>query len=86
MQVKINFLPVGHTHEDIDQMFSRISDSIRKTGCESIQGYCETYCTYCVSFYVHTCILHGKFMGAFLHSFHVRLQSIKSCVSLATYV
>ena len=24
-QVYLNFLPVGHTHEDIDQFFSRIS-------------------------------------------------------------
>jgi len=37
-QVQINFLPVGHTHEDIDQVFSKVSDNIRKNGCESIPG------------------------------------------------
>ena len=38
LQVQLNFLPVGHTHEDIDQMFSRISESIRQNGCETIPG------------------------------------------------
>lgn len=37
-QVQINFLPVGHTHEDIDQLFSKIGNEIRRTGCESIPG------------------------------------------------
>ena len=30
--MKINFLPVGHTHEDIDQLFSEL----RQNGCESL--------------------------------------------------
>ena len=34
----MNFLPVGHTHEDVDQLFSRIGDKIRKSGCESLPG------------------------------------------------
>ena len=29
---------MGHTHEDIDQLFSKIGDEIRRTGCESIPG------------------------------------------------
>ena len=29
MQVQVNFLPVGHTHEDVDQMFSKIGDEIK---------------------------------------------------------
>jgi len=31
VQVQINFLPVGHTHEDVDQLFSKIGEEIRKT-------------------------------------------------------
>lgn len=38
LQVQINFLPVGHIHEDIDQLFSKISETIRHSGCESIPG------------------------------------------------
>lgn len=38
IQVQINFLPVGHTHEDVDQLFSRIGEGIRKAGCESVPG------------------------------------------------
>ena len=40
LKVQINFLPVGHTHEDIDQVFSRVSDNLRQSGCESIPGNC----------------------------------------------
>lgn len=38
MQVQINFLPVGHMHEDVDQLFSKIGEEIRKTGSESLPG------------------------------------------------
>ena len=38
LQVQINFLPVGHIHEDVDQLFSRIGEKIRKSGCESLPG------------------------------------------------
>ena len=38
IQVKVNFLPVGHTHEDVDQLFSRISGHLKKQGAESLQG------------------------------------------------
>ena len=38
LQVQINFLPVGHTHEDIDQPFSKIGAEIRHSGCESLPG------------------------------------------------
>ncbi|KAL5468782.1 hypothetical protein EMCRGX_G029899 [Ephydatia muelleri] len=34
-KVRINFLPVGHTHEDVDQFFSRISEGLRKNGAET---------------------------------------------------
>ena len=29
---------MGHTHEDIDQLFSKISDEIKRIGCECIPG------------------------------------------------
>ena len=38
VEVQINFLVVGHTHEDIDQFFSKISKKIKMSGCESLQG------------------------------------------------
>ena len=37
-QVTINFLPVGHAHEDVDQFFSRMSSQLRENGAESIPG------------------------------------------------
>lgn len=36
--MKINFLPVGHTHEDVDQLFSKISSEIKGIGSESLPG------------------------------------------------
>ncbi|XP_064397846.1 uncharacterized protein LOC135344551 [Halichondria panicea] len=35
-KVRVNFLPVGHTHEDIDQLFSRISKQLTLKGAESL--------------------------------------------------
>ena len=32
-EVVLSFLPVGHTHEDIDQMFSCLARALRKTKC-----------------------------------------------------
>ena len=32
------FLPVGLTHEDIDQFFSRVSTRLKQTGTESMTG------------------------------------------------
>ncbi|KAL9978074.1 hypothetical protein ACROYT_G015555 [Oculina patagonica] len=32
-EVEISFLPVGHTHNDVDQLFSRISVATEKSGC-----------------------------------------------------
>lgn len=39
VQVQVNFLPVGHTHEDVDQLFSKIATEIRRVGAESIPGW-----------------------------------------------
>ena len=38
IQVQVNFLPVGHTHEDVDQLFSKIAAELRRGGAESIPG------------------------------------------------
>jgi hypothetical protein len=35
-EIKINFLPVGHTHEDIDQFFSRLAILLRRTDALSL--------------------------------------------------
>ena len=38
IQIKVNFLLVGHTHKDVNQMFSKISTQLRKTGAETQSG------------------------------------------------
>lgn len=38
MQIRVNFLPVGHTHEDIDQFFSKVSTNLARVGAETING------------------------------------------------
>jgi hypothetical protein len=40
-EVVLSFLPVGHTHEDIDQMFSRIAEWLRKHDATSRIGFRE---------------------------------------------
>ena len=37
-QIRINFLPVGHTHEDVDQMFNCIGSKIQRVGADTLQG------------------------------------------------
>jgi len=34
----VNFLPVGHTREDIDQFFSKVSHRLNKKGAETFEG------------------------------------------------
>jgi len=34
----LSFLPVGHTHEDIDSRFAAIAEKLRKTNAETIQN------------------------------------------------
>jgi len=36
-KVQFGFLPVGHTHEDIDACFARIASYLRKTVCSTFQ-------------------------------------------------
>ena len=35
-KIKLSFLPVGHTHEDIDQMFSRFAEHLRGELCPTV--------------------------------------------------
>ena len=37
-QINVNFLPVGLTHADVDQLISKISMRLRHNGSESLQG------------------------------------------------
>lgn len=46
---------MGHTHEDVDQLFSRIGDQIRKSGCESLPGS-YTMLLKLVLFYYDVCL------------------------------
>lgn len=39
-QVVLSFLPVGHTHEDIDQMFSRVSLGLSSANTETVRDLC----------------------------------------------
>ena len=34
--VQVSFLPVGHTHEDVDAMFSRIARGLKYRNCNTI--------------------------------------------------
>ena len=48
-EVILSFLPVGHTHEDIDQLFSRIAVFLRKNDARARQEFHEAFCTACSS-------------------------------------
>jgi hypothetical protein len=40
-EVQLGFLIVGHTHEDIDQLFSIISNTLKKTNIDSLKELLE---------------------------------------------
>ena len=40
-KIKMSFLPVGHTHEDIDQVFSRISVALNKGPAYTWEAFME---------------------------------------------
>ena len=44
-EVFVSFLPKGHTHEDIDQFFSRIAAYLRKHDCPSPRSFLECICS-----------------------------------------
>jgi hypothetical protein len=47
-KIKVSFLPVGHTHEDVDQWFSRLAAGIRRTGLRS-REHLKQICASCFS-------------------------------------
>ena len=56
--MKINFLMVGHTHEDVDQFFSRIRESILKHNVITLDGNVYALFTMCD---VHIASCKAKF-------------------------
>jgi hypothetical protein len=40
-QIKVGFKLVGHTHEDVDQMFSRFSWGMKNSDCRSVTEMCK---------------------------------------------
>lgn len=38
LQIRVDLLPAGHTHEDVDQFFSKVSHKLKKNNVETIQG------------------------------------------------
>ena len=42
-QVQLSFLMVGHTHEDIDQVFSKVSSHMTKTSVYDMDGKSLSY-------------------------------------------
>ena len=40
-QIHLNFLPVGHTHEDIDAFFGFFSKYLAQTDVYTIEGTCK---------------------------------------------
>ena len=38
IQIQMSFLMVGHTHEDIDQVFSRVSAHLKKNSVYTLEG------------------------------------------------
>lgn len=45
VQVEVGFLLVGHTHEDIDQMFSRFAQYLRQNSAHTLPGKTQFKCT-----------------------------------------
>ena len=66
LQIRINFLHVGHTHADCDQMFSKILQRVLKHGAESMNGKLYTVAS---TFNGSLLVAHHKFITCFkLHN------------------
>ena len=48
-EVILSYLPVGHTHEDIDQLFSRIATYLRRHDARARKEFHEAFCQACRS-------------------------------------
>ena len=46
-EVVVSYLPVGHTHEDIDQLFSRIATYLRRHDARARQEFHDAFCQAC---------------------------------------
>ena len=57
LQIRVNFLPVGHTHEDVDQFFSKISAHLSRVGAETINGELISLNIHII-LYIHACIIY----------------------------
>ena len=79
LHVKVNFLPVGHTHEDVDQFFSRVSTHLSRTGAESIRG--QAFSSYTASSW-NICDMIHMYMYIYIHTYH---SNICAVCSIATY-
>ena len=43
LKVELSFLPVGHTHNDIDQMFSKMSQHLAKNTVKHLDELCRAW-------------------------------------------
>ena len=64
-RVYFSYLPVGHTHEDIDQMFSRFSIRLRKHNALSRQGFAKQIQRSFTKYNKHPIVVHWDAIGNF---------------------
>ncbi len=83
-QVQVNFLPVGHTHEDVDQLFSKIGDEIRHTGAESIPGIILAYI--CTTEMLNSVLTNFRFTSGHTPQQHAKSQCSPSILHLGLQV
>ncbi len=75
-EVILSFLPVGHTHEDIDQLFSRIATYLRRHDARARQEFHEAFC--------HSC--RSKTWGNGPEAVHSFSESIDYCANFSHLV
>ena len=75
-EVILSFLPVGHTHEDIDQLFSRIATYLRRHDARARHEFHEAFC--------HSC--RTKTWGNGPEAVHSFSESIDHCANFSDLV